>query len=110
MKVIFENRPDNDNIDYYLNKNVFIPKILIPKETNILPSQLDLTGWTVSMPSLNKKGKVTDIINNKHQQLLVTEIDNHEVLIPLHEDLITDFDIKNELIFLDVPIDLLNLN
>ncbi len=56
-----------------------------------------------------KLGKVLDYYEKKIQSLIVTEIDNKEVLIPYNNNIIKKIDYKLKKIFVDLPNGLIDI-
>ena len=55
-------------------------------------------------------GTITDIDDQTENWLFVVENDGKELLIPAHEEFITDIDHQNRTIMMDLPIGLVDLN
>jgi 16S rRNA processing protein RimM len=71
----------------------------------------DLTGYSVLLPDSAPLGKITGIIQNPGQWLLVvTSPGGKEILIPFHEDLIKNIDNRKKNIVIDLPEGLIDLN
>ncbi|MDL2239633.1 hypothetical protein LJC73_05485 [Bacteroidales bacterium OttesenSCG-928-L14] len=109
FRVKFEFPFENINTDYYLGKSVFVEKkFLIDDELSV--QNFDLKGWTILLLNENIKTKIIEVLNIKMQTLLVVNINDKEVMIPLHDDFIENVDIKKNIITLNIPDGLVDLN
>ncbi|HZH68801.1 MAG TPA: ribosome maturation factor RimM [Chitinophagales bacterium] len=59
--------------------------------------------FTIVDNSIGDIGMITDIIEMPYQQLAKVIYKDKEVLIPLHDDLITGVDEQSKKIFMDIP-------
>lgn len=79
--------------------------------TDEFPEELaELTGFSVTDEQSGLSGTITDIVRNPGQLIAVAVINNQEVLIPLHPDLIRSVDIENRAIRMALPEGLIQLN
>lgn len=71
----------------------------------------ELTGFVLSTPRKDMIGKVSDVIENPGQLLLIVITEKGtEIMVPFHEDLIVSFDKKRKIISMDLPEGLLEIN
>ena len=70
----------------------------------------ELIGCEVVDPEGKTTGRVTDILSVGESELLVVERSGEEVLIPFHESICTEVDVRGKRIRVDPPDGLLNLN
>jgi 16S rRNA processing protein RimM len=72
---------------------------------------INLTGYRVYSGSDNLIGTITDVASVSGQWLLtVRSHQQKDILIPLHEDLITEINKKRKLIIMDLPEGLTEIN
>lgn len=63
-----------------------------------------LKGYTLYTQNNEMAGKIMNVIENVSQYLIaVNTVDDKEILIPLHEDLIEKVDTENRILILNVP-------
>ncbi len=88
---------------------VYIPKTDLPEDfTDDLHKQ-DLVGYTVIDKTHGTIGQVV-FVNDSTPQILLEVSDDHKTsLIPLHDDLLVDFDADHKTMTLDLPEGLLEL-
>ena len=71
----------------------------------------ELTGFSVFDENENKIGIVNSVIENPKQWLLsILSINNKEILLPVHEDLILNIDNAKKIITVKIPEGLLEIN
>ncbi|MGZ8537440.1 MAG: ribosome maturation factor RimM [Flavisolibacter sp.] len=78
------------------------------KKFSAKTSPINLLGFTV-IENENILGKVLEVIEQPHQILCRIEINNKEVLIPLHEETIQKIDRKKQEVIVSLPPGLLEI-
>lgn len=109
LRVHFEIPYEGANFDFYLNKDVYLPKNLIPEDLQKI-SDFDLKGWKVSCEKNKFSAVVNDIVETKQQTLLIVYDGKAEFMIPFHEDLICSVNFDDKSVVFDLPDGLLDIN
>jgi 16S rRNA processing protein RimM len=98
-----------DKINEFKGCRVFLTSGDTVKPHN--DSYEELTGFSVFDENEDKIGTVSSIIQNPHQWLLnILSINNKEILLPVHEDLILGIDYEKKIIMVKIPEGLLEIN
>ena len=78
---------------------------------NIKDDHRDLCGFKVQLSDKSLVGTIIEVIKNPGQWLLnIKDGKGKEILIPLHEDFITDIDKRKKIIRMDLPEGLTDVN
>jgi 16S rRNA processing protein RimM len=88
-------------------KEVWIPDVDF-KKFSAKSSPINLLGFEV-VEDEKPLGKILEVIEQPHQILCRIEINNKEVLIPLHEETIVKIDRKNSRVIVSLPPGLLEI-
>lgn len=91
----------------FLNKELFVLQETYNKFINI-PTDKNWIGYKIIFQQ-KKIGIVENIIIQKFQTLVVTEINHKEVLIPIHKNAITQINNQKKEIEIDIPDGLLEI-
>lgn len=78
------------------------------KKFSAKSSPINLLGYLI-IEKEKELGKILEIIEQPHQLLCRIDIENKEVLIPLHEDTIKKIDHKQKQVIVDLPEGLLEI-
>ena len=95
---------DENQVKNLIGKKVFLNKSFVKiNNTN----KIDLIEYNVFDIKHGEIGKVSEIIQNKSQEILVVKQNKNEIFIPLINKFIIE--IKNNTIYLDTPNGLIEL-
>ncbi|MDR2083470.1 MAG: PRC-barrel domain-containing protein [Bacteroidales bacterium] len=109
FRIKFEFPFENISMNYYLGKSVFVKKSFF-SEDELQITNFDLIGWSVYLSNEKIIAKIYKVLDTKMQTLIVVYINNKEVMIPLHNDFIESIDIQKNIITLNIPAGLIDLN
>lgn len=109
LKIKFNGYGSVEKVSGFVGSSVFLTAS--GKSEDPGGKSFTLKGFRVSLINGNLLGYVTDIIHNPGQDLLkILTMENREILVPLHEDLIEKINRKSGIIILDLPEGLIELN
>ncbi len=104
---------DNENQSRRLvGAKVYYPKAAIPSDIARTPTRwTHFTGYVVLDAARRMVGTVKEVDERSANILFTLEMpQGDEAIIPVHEDLIKDFDAKERVIVIDIPEGVLELN
>jgi 16S rRNA processing protein RimM len=109
LKLKFEGYASFEKVNEFTGCRIFLTTII---EQNHLDNKPDsILGFKVVLRNKNLVGIVKEIIQNPGNDLLkIISPQKKEILIPFHEDLIVDLDIRKKTIMVDLPEGLIDLN
>ena len=94
-----------------VGKAVYIPEHLVPELPEDEYYLHELIGFDARDEDANKRMKVSDVIDRPNQPLLVlTDADGRDVMVPLVDAFVLNIDKANQLIELQVPEALYDIN
>lgn len=109
LKLTFDGYESEEKISEFVGCNVFLTAAATGKDQN--NDLHNLINYTVYNQDDQLLGNITDIIENPGQLLLVISTkEKKEILIPLHEDFIINFDKKRHTIIMEIPDGLTEIN
>jgi len=109
LKLTFDGYESEEKVSEFVGCKVFLTtEATGKKQTDDLQN---IINYTVYNQENNLLGTVSDIIENPGQLLLVIRSKGgREILIPLHEDFILNFDKKKRVITMEIPDGLTEIN
>jgi len=93
-----------------LKRKVYLPKEWLPETDETDITEKKLIGYTVLDINFGKLGKITYINSQTSQQLIYAEKDGVEFCFPMHEKFVKEIDPKEEIMEVEIPEELLDLN
>ncbi len=109
FRIIFEDHQDRNAAQALTGKEIYIPTDQLP--TSPTPS-LDLTtleGFTLSDSEVGPIGAIKEIQEFPQQLMALVSYQEKDILIPLHENLISEIEMDSQTIFISLPDGLLEL-
>ena len=113
LLVQFHSLEDQGAASRLTGSEVFLPEEEVQSSTSeTLPSTRysKLVGMEMHDSVHGNLGEILEVRVYPEQELAVLELNGHEVLIPLHDDLILDVDSQSNVVEVDLPEGLLDLN
>ena len=106
-----ENLDCEDDVRILQNSDVYFPKTLASKRDDSFCSWQSFTGFRASDTRAGSLGVITRIDDSSANILLEITTDNgQDLLLPIHPDLVADFDMRQRTLTLNLPEGLLELN
>ena len=100
-----------DDARILLGADVFFPKDAVSHNEAELTSWRVLTGFAVSDTKAGLLGTVASVDESSANVLMdITATDGSDILLPIHPDLVAEFNIKERTLLLNLPEGLLSLN
>jgi len=93
-----------------LNRKVYLPINLLPENHKEVACKNEIIGFKVLDANIGMLGQVSYIDSQTPQKLIYVRQDGKEFCFPMHENFITDIDIKYQTIKVRIPEELINLN
>jgi 16S rRNA processing protein RimM len=110
LKLTFDGYDSPEEVREFTGCRVFLTTVL-PDDNQQDEYIQSLIGYTVLMKGNGLLGSIKEVIQNTGQWLLnIISIENKEILIPFHEDIIVRIDNKKKVIVLDIPEGLTEIN
>lgn len=107
----FEDLNTDNDVKFLHNAEVYFPKNLADRRDNRLTSWKMLTGFSVSDTRHGSLGTVSGVDETSANVLLdITTPGGVSLLLPIHPDLVEDFDATGRNLVLNLPDGLLDLN
>ena len=106
--VKFEDVNKQNEVEKILRKNVYFDKKLIPN--NQIETNQKIIGFVTIDKNLGKIGVVKEIDKTTKQKLIKVKNKTQEFFIPFHKNFIKKINLKQQVIEVDIPRDLLSLN
>jgi len=94
----------------FVGKDLYLSLADINESEDTILSYHSIIGWTILNSDKTVVGKISDVIENPGQDLFVIHKGEKEILIPVHEDFIVDIDEDKEIMVLNLPDGLLEVN
>ena len=92
-----------------LKQKVYLPNKFLPEMGNINPDKL-IVGFEVIDNKLGKIGKV-DFVNDKtSQKLIIVKDGEKEFFIPFHDNFVININIKQKILEVNIPQELIDIN
>ncbi len=110
--VKFEHIDNEQQAKQLVGAAVYYPKAAMPDELRDVPTSWQhFIGYNV-FDALKKCVGQVEHVDERSENILMTIIDcqGKEVLIPIHPDLVLDYNIKERILVIDIPEGLLTLN
>ncbi len=101
LKVKLEEVNSEKDVEDILNKEVFVQKQIVG-----VPTKSKETDKLIDYKLYNKSeflGSVIEVIERKQQPLFLVETESKTILIPIHQDLITNIDHSLKIIKMELP-------
>lgn len=101
-----------DNLAYanrFMGVSVYLPNTHVEEEVEYNPYD-DIIGFAISDKTQGDIGVIHDVDETTSNVLFVVKHGNREILIPVHENLILSIDQENEIIYVDLPEGLIDLD
>lgn len=106
--VKFQRVDDLAYANRFMGVDAYLPKELVDQDQLDNPYDAIL-GFLVSDEQLGELGCIREVDETTSSVLFVVDYEGREVLIPVHEDLILGIDQEKEIIYVDLPDGLINL-
>ena len=106
--VKFEDVNNVNEVKKILRKNVYFDKKLIPNNQIVINQKI--IGFITIDKNLGNIGVVKEIDNTTKQELIKVENNTQEFFIPFHKNFVKKINLKQQIIEVDIPSDLLSLN
>lgn len=107
--VLFQDLSNLESASQLVGTSVYLPLELLPeKEGNDFYSH-EVVGFMVVDEAKGELGEVKEIIEYPTQSLIQVVINEKEVLIPIHDDIINDVDREGKKIFINAPAGLIDM-
>lgn len=100
--VKFESINEKEQVSQYYNCSVRMESKYF-KKIKVIPNINSLIGYTVLDDELNELGKVSDFMDIPMNPLLQIDYKDKEILLPINNDTLLDFNEKEKRIVLFVP-------
>ena len=92
-----------------LKQKVYLPNKFLPEIENINPDKL-IVGFDVIDNTLGKIG-VVDYVNDKtSQKLIIVKDEKKEFFIPFHDNFVININLKNKILEVNIPQELIDIN
>ncbi len=92
-----------------LDKDLYLPLLLLPEDDGTIFKYTDLIGYTVADKTLGLLGMITDVYILPGQDVLSMDYKNKQILIPASEELITKLEKKKKIVHIEIPEGLLEI-
>ena len=109
LRIKFEDVTTEAEADALLNSAVYLPLDQLPKLSGDQFYYHEITGFTVEDVSFGYVGIVTGVNETTAQALFEIDRDGKQILIPINDAFIKNFDREKKSILLDVPIGLIEI-
>lgn len=107
----FENLNCEEKVRILQNADVYFPKSLATERENEITSWKMLTGFSVTDVTAGHLGTVANVDESSANILLEIVTDKgEEMLLPIHPDLVAEFNVQKRTLALDLPEGILSLN
>lgn len=106
---LFEDIDHIDKAQKIVHKKLFLSNKLKPKKNKDEFTFKDLEGFTVTDVSKGLLGKITEVKEFPKQYIAAVIFKEKEILFPLSDDLITDINIEDKTITINLPDGLVDL-
>lgn len=109
LLVKFEDVDSEDQALKILNRKVYLPNKFLPKLEDVNQDKI-IVGFDVTDKTLGRVGMV-DFVNDKTpQKLIIVKDGEKEFFIPFHENFVINIDLKNRILYVNIPEELMNIN
>jgi len=109
LKLRFEDYESIEKINEFVGCSVYLTTGMAVMDKK--KATKNIIGYSVLDQEKNPLGEVSELISNSGQWLLnVISADNKDILIPFHEDLIISIDKKKQIIVMNIPEGLKEIN
>lgn len=108
ISLAFDDLDSADKVRPYCGSKIFLPKDTI-RDQAVTDELNELIGFTVYDQERGKVGEVIWVDDFSGNVVLTIQQGSHEILIPLSEELITNFDDEKKELHLDCPEGLIDL-
>ena len=108
--VKFEDIENDSLAKKLLKRKVYLPKEFIPKSDKLEITEKKLIGYTVLDVSHGELGKISYINTQTSQQLIYVEKEGNEFCFPMHEQFVKGISVKEGVMEVEIPEELLELN
>lgn len=110
LTIKLEKVDDPQGAKNYSGSRIYLPVQLVPDiRSNIMLAFNEVVGYSLSDQNDKILGPIQEVISYPQQELARIQYKGHEVLIPLHEDLIIEMSSENRSIQLEIADGLLDL-
>jgi 16S rRNA processing protein RimM len=108
FQVFFEDVPPGE-ASRLIGKKIFLPLEFLPKLTGKQFYFHEVVGFGVIDAGLGKIGMVKEIIERYPQHVILANNDEHDILIPITDEILQRIDRNEKQIFVDCPEGLLDI-
>lgn len=93
-----------------LKKSIYLPLELLPSLSGNQFYYHEIIGWTATDQNQGVLGTISEVNDQSSQALLKIQSGKKSILIPLHDDFITQVDREKKIFHMDLPEGILDLN
>ena len=109
LRVQFEDVKNEDEADYLLGSEVYLPLALLPKLEGNKFYYHEVIGFEIEDKTLGVFGKIVSINDTAAQPLFEVLNGNIEMLIPMIDQFLVKIDRDNKIVLMDLPDGLIQL-
>ncbi|MGN0032971.1 MAG: ribosome maturation factor RimM [Candidatus Limimorpha sp.] len=109
MFLYFQGVDTLEKASFFVGKSVFLPNEFLPELDEDDFYYSEIIGFTLFDESLGEIGKISDVIEYPTQAVIQVMKDGKEILIPVHDDIITKIVKKEKSIVVRTPEGLVNM-
>lgn len=110
LRIRFEDVKNELDADAILKKDVYLPLNLLPKLKGDQFYFHEIIGFMLKDVNYGEVGIITSINDKTAQDLFVIGKENSEILIPMIDDFIKKIDRKNNIVLVETPEGLIDMN
>ena len=92
-----------------LKQKVYLPNKFLPEIENINPDKL-IVGFDVIDNTMGKIGTVNFVSDKTSQKLIVVKDEKKEFFIPFHDNFVININLKNKILEVNIPQELIDIN
>ena len=109
LRIRFEDYLDRNTAHRLTGKEIFLPEQQLPTHQEDIIDLTTLVHFTIQDAEKGEIGSILSVEEFPQQLMAVVAHQEKEILIPLHEGLIEQIDLDNQMIFVHLPEGLLDL-
>ncbi len=107
--VKFEDVDSEEQALKILKQKVYLPNKFLPEIENVNPDKL-IVGFDVIDNTLGKIGIVNSVNDKTSQKLIVVKDGKKEFFIPFHDNFVININLKNKILEVNIPQELIDIN
>jgi len=109
LRVLFEDHTDRTTAQALTGKEIFLPSDQIIQPDSPSTDLTTLEGFSMEDSIRGSIGKIRELQEYPQQIMAIVEVEDKEILIPLHEHLIDRIEMDSQTIFVSLPDGILEL-